>query len=42
MHTTLIRSQPLPKLSMVACAQRRNLRGAVVLRRKKAHVRRSA
>lgn len=42
MSTTLIRSQPLPKLSMVACAQRRSLRGVVPLRRKKAHVRRIA
>lgn len=42
MSPTLIRSQPLPKLSKVACAQRRSLRGVVPLRRKKTHVRRVA
>lgn len=38
----VIRPQPLPKLSMVAGAQRRHPRGSVVARRRKPHVRRGA
>ncbi|HYC72385.1 MAG TPA: hypothetical protein VEB66_14335 [Opitutaceae bacterium] len=44
-QATLIRSQPLLKLAVVACAHRRALRGAAlpaVLRRRKHHVRRAA
>jgi len=41
--TMIIRTQPLPKLSMVACAQKRALRGVTpILRRKKSHARRAA
>lgn len=41
--TMTIRTQPLPKLSMVACAQKRAVRGvAPTRRRKKSHARRTA
>ena len=42
MHHTPVRPQPLPKLAMVRCANRRDVRGASPLRRKKTHVRRVA
>ena len=39
--TLTVRHQPLPKLSVVSCANRRNLRGvAPTLRRKKNNARR--
>jgi hypothetical protein len=38
----VIRPQPLPKLLMVAGAQRRHPHGSLAVRRRKSHVRRSA